>query len=342
MRIVFRTIVEAQAFKSTMKLLYKSPSVQKAAVFSPSSPPVFVCLLFCIPITGCSLTPLAKHTVAFSQASDIVVTHSKDAYRAANRLRQREQIAAAVYAYGKDPHWSPYNDIRPLLTSDQLDARIKVLDGLKSYADSLVQLTVKQSNSDSDALNTAAAGVGSNLKTLSQTVSTDLGTALPGVSALTTSQVNVISTAVLGLGEYLQRRKVKGALPEITKDMNPQVQILCNLLQADVKVLRRQADVDYTNLVETQNQFIQKEGSSLSPIQKRDEIGKLVGIATEQKANDDLLQKLQDAIAKLAETHGALAVAAQNDDSEALSQKIAELAAAGQELGNFYRSLPSE
>ena len=302
-----------------MKPFYKSRSAQKADEFSPSSPPVFVCLLFCISITGCSLSPLAKHSIAFSQASDIVVTNSKDAYRAANELRQREQIAAAVYGYGKDPHWSPYKDIRPLLTSDQLGARIKVLDGLKSYADSLVQLTVKESNSDSDALNSAAAGVGSNLKTLSRTVSTDLGTALPGVSALTASQANVISTAVLALGEYLQRRKVK-----------------------DVKVLRRQADIDYTNLVETQNQFIQKEGSSLSPIQKRDEIGKLVGIATEQKANDDLLQRLQDAIAKLAETHGALVVAAQDNNSEALSQKIAELAAAGQELGNFYRSLPSE
>ena len=323
-----------------MKLLCTSRSAQKAVAFNAPLILLFVCLSFCVSITSCSLSPLAKHTVAFSQASNLVVTNSKDAYRAANQLREREQIAAAVYAYGKDPHWNPYTDVTPLLTYAQLDARIRVLDGLKAYADSLVQVT--QSKTDSDALDSAAAGVGSNLKSLSQTVSTDLSTAIPGVSALPASQTNAISTAVLALGEYLQRRKVKGALPKITEEMNPNLQTLCSLLQADVRILRRQADVDYTNLIETQNQFIQKEGSSLNPLQKRDEIGKLIAIATQQKANDELLQKLQDAIAKLAEAHRALVVATQGANSEALSQKIAELAAAGQELGNFYRSLPSE
>jgi len=97
-------------------------------------------LLLCIALTGRSLSPLAKHTAAFSQASNLVITNSKDAYRAVNHLRQREQIEAAVYAYDKDPHWNPYTNIRPLLTSSQLDARIEVLDGLKMYADTLVQL----------------------------------------------------------------------------------------------------------------------------------------------------------------------------------------------------------
>jgi len=299
-------------------------------------------LLLSVPLTGCSLSPLAKHAIAFSQASNIVITNSKDAYRAANQLRQREQIAAAVYAYERTPNWNPYTDIRPLLTPTQLEARITVLDGLKIYADSLVELIGTESKSDSDSLNSTAAGLGSSLKSLSQTVSTDLGTAVPGVSALTAPQANLISTAVLALGEYLQRRKVKGALPKVTEDMDPNIQTLCDLLKADVKVLRRQADVDYTTLVETQNQFIQKEGPSLNPIQKRAEIEKLISIASQQKANDDLLQKLQDAIGKLAETHHALVTAVQNNNSEALTQKIADLMAAGQELGNYYLSLPTE
>lgn len=299
-------------------------------------------LLFGIPIVGCSLSPLARNAAEFSQASNVVIAHSEDAYRAANQLRQREQIAAAVYAYDKNPHWNPYTDIKPLLTSTQLDARIKVLDGLKTYADSLVEITDRHSRTDPDSLETAAAGLGASLKSLSQTVTTNLGTAMPGISAITGPEANLVSTALLALGEYLQSRKIKGSLPKITEDMNPNVQTLCNLLDADVKVLRRQADVDDTNLVETQNQFIQKEGTSLNPIQKRNEIEKLVAIARQQKANDDLLQRLQEAIGKLGETHQALVAAAHGNNSETLREKISELVAAGQELGNFYRSLPSE
>ena len=59
----------------------------------------------------------------------------------AMRLRLQEQASASVYAYDKDPAWSPYKDLTPLLTPAQLDARIKVLEGLKAYADTLVDLT---------------------------------------------------------------------------------------------------------------------------------------------------------------------------------------------------------
>lgn len=318
-----------------------SPSLEKRRVIRASSLLIMACLLVCFS-AGCSLSPLAEHATRFSQAANIVITHSEDAYRAANRLREKEQIAAAVYAYDKDPHWNPYTDIKPLLTPAQLDARIEVLDGLRTYADSLVQLTGKPSKTETDALNSAASGVGASLKALSQTVSTDLGTAVPGVSALTPAEANVISTAVRALGEYLQGQKIRGALPKVTQEMNQNVQTLCDLLRADVTALRRQADVDYTNLVETQNQFIQKEGAGLNPVQKRDEIERLISIAGQQKANDDLLQKLQDAIGKLALTHQALVSAAHGDNPEALSQRIAEAVAAGQELGNFYESLPNK
>lgn len=294
-------------------------------------------LVFSLCVAGC-LSPLAKHTAAFSMATATVIDGSEDAYRAANRLRLQEQVAAAVYDYDKNPAWSPYKDFNPLLTPQQLNARIKVLDGLKAYADTLVDLTSGKPSKD---LETAAQAVGTNLQGLSQTVATDLSTSIPNVPVMSTAQSNIASTAVLALAQYLTAREVKSSLPKITGSMDPNIQALCELLNSDIVVLRRQADVDYQTLIENQNQFIQHEGTAVSPYDRRQEIGSLLVLAAQQKANDDLLAKLQTALHALALTHHALAAAAQGNNPQSMSQEITELEAAGQDLSNYYKSLPS-
>jgi hypothetical protein len=295
-------------------------------------------LALCLPATGC-LSPLAKHTAAFSTATATVIDGSEDAYRAAMLLRLREQAAASVYAYDKDPQWSPYKSMAPLLTPDQLNARIKVLDGLKAYADTLVDLTANKPSKDLEA---NAQAVGTNLQGLNQTVATDLSTAIPNLPVMSTANANAASTAVLALAEYLSARKVKKSLPKVTQDMNPHILALCELLNSDIAILRKQADVDYQTLIENEDQSIRHEGTAVNPYERRQEIGNLLILAAQQKANDDLLAKLQAALHTLAMTHQALAAAAQGNNPESISQKIAELQAAGKDLSNYYKSLPTD
>lgn len=294
-------------------------------------------LAFSILATGC-LSPLAKHATAFSAATATVIDGSEDAYRAAMRLRLQEQALASVYAYDKDPTWSPYKDLSPLLTPAQLDARIKVLDGLKTYADTLVDLTSGKPSAD---LENAAEGVGTNLQGLNQTVATDFSTAIPNIPVMTAAQSNQVSTAVLALAEYLISRKVKSSLPKVTQDMNPNVQALCELLNSDIVILRRQADVDYQTQITQLDQSIRHEGTAVSPYERRQEIRTLIALADQQKANDDLLAKLQMALHTLAMTHQALAAAVQGNNPESISRRIAELAAAGHDLNVYYKSLPN-
>ncbi len=286
---------------------------------------------------GC-LSPLAKHAAAFSAATATVVDGSEDAYRGAMRLRLEEQTSASVYAYDKDPTWSPYKELTPLLTPAQLDARIKVLEGLKAYADTLVDLTSSKPSAD---LENAAEGVGTNLQGLNQTVATSFSTAIPNLPVMTTAQANQVSTAVLALGEYLISRKVKGSLPKVTQDMNPNIQALCELLNSDIVILRRQADVDYQSQITQLDQSIRHEGSAVTPYEHRLEIRSLIELADQQQANDELLAKLQTALHTLAMTHQALAAAAQGNNPESISAKIAELAAAGHDLNVYYKSLPT-
>jgi hypothetical protein len=292
----------------------------------------------CIIATGCSLAPIAKHAAAFSTATNQVISSSEDAYRAANQLRREEQVTAAVYDYDKNPQWSPYTDTKPLLTTDQLDARIAVLDGLKAYAASLVQITGSQSSKD---LNAAAAGVGSNLESLSSTAATELKSSVPNAPVMSVAEANGVSTAVRALGDYLIARRVKASLSKVTQDMDPVVKTLCELLNSDIVVLRRQADVDYQTLIEQEDQFIRHPDTPLDPVEHRNEIGKLITLANQQKANDELLAKLQIALHTLDLTHHALAAAAQGNDPESIKQKIVDLEAAGQSLASFYSSLPT-
>jgi hypothetical protein len=298
------------------------------------------CLSVCSLVLGCSLSPVGKHTAAFSNATSTVIDNSEDAYRAAIKLRHDEQVVAAVYAYDEDPNWSPYKDMKPLLTPEQLAARITVLDGLKAYASSLVELTGKRSDKDTAELDTSAAGIGTNLKALNETAAIDLSGAIPSAPVMNTPTANGVSTAVVALADYLTARKVKGSLQKVTQEMNQNILTLCELLNSDITILRRQADVDYQALLTDQDQFIRHAGTALNPIQHRDEVGTLIDLAAQQAANDALLAKIQTALHTLATTHQALTAAAQGNDRDSIHQKIAELSAAGQDLGNFYKSLP--
>jgi hypothetical protein len=292
-------------------------------------------LIILLPLASGCLSPLAKHTAAFSTAANTVIDNSENAYRAANNLHHDVLVAAAVADYDKNPTWNPYTDVKPFLTPTQLDARIKVLDGLKAYATSLVELTSGKAPPD---LGTAAAGIGSNLLTLNKTAATDLSTSIPGIPVMSTAEANGVSTAIDALGKYLIANKVKGSLRTVTQTMNPNITALCVLLNNDITTLRRQADVDYQTLITDQDQLIRH--NQVDVFEHRDQIGKLIDMAAQQKANDTLLAKLQTALHTLDLTHQALAAAAQGNNPESIQQKIADLSAAGQDLANFYKSLP--
>ena len=278
---------------------------------------------------GCSVSPMAKHTVAFNQATRVVIDSSEDAYVEANRLHHAVMVSRAVADYDKNQSWSPYDDVKPLLTPAQLDARIKVLDGLKAYSETLVDLTHPKENA---ALDAAAAGIGSNVKGLNGTIATNFG----GPTMSDTS-ANVVSTAVNALGQFLIDRATAKSLKDVTQTMNPTVTALCELLNNDITILRRQADVDYQMMITSDDQMIRH--ATVDPFTHREQVGRLIDLAAESKANDELLKKLQTALHTLDLTHQALAAAAQGNNPESIKQKITDLSAAGQSLATFYKSL---
>jgi hypothetical protein len=292
--------------------------------------------LILLPLAGCGMPALNQHAVAFAKATDTVVDGSADAYRAANQLRRTEQVTAAIYAYDRSPAWDPTKDLKPLLTPEQLEARVTALAALKAYADSLVQLSNPKPSPD---LQAASTGAGAALLALNTSVATVFATALPNAPVLSTTEANGVSTAILALGDYLESRKIKGSLPRVVDEQNQNIRTLCTLLQSDIKILRRQADVDYTLLLQDQDGFIRR--STLAPVEHRAQVALLIQIADQQKANDLLLVKLDKALHTLYLTHQALAAALQGNNPDSINQRIAELQAIGNDLAAYYKSLPT-
>jgi hypothetical protein len=265
------------------------------------------------------------------------VENSSSAYQAAIDLHDQEQVSAGVLLVEKGKPWD-YDQITPLITPEALNRRIQILDALKEYSQLLSDVTA---GLNSPALTATAASTGANLKSLSGTVDTDLGNTSTGFS-VSAQTANAVSTASLALGEYLVSKKVNAALPATTAQMDPKVETLCKFLTSDIERIRKQSKKDYEDLSRQEWTFIQVNMEKFSPVELRDEIGKLPSYRRNEQSTDAMLASLQNAIIQLALTHHALAAAAQGNNPETLKARIADLESAGTNLGNYYQSLPTK
>jgi hypothetical protein len=127
--------------------------------------------------------------------------------------------------------------------------------------------------------------------------------------------------------------------------MDPHVKALCELLESDINLLKGIEDRDFDYVINHRTLFIREHSSQqpqavqLDLAERQRLIMQLPVIYREQQASGQQLTQLSAAVAKLYLTHHALAAVAQGDNPESLKQKLAELEAAGSELGKFYTSL---
>ncbi len=284
--------------------------------------------------SGCTTLRAGKHPATFATAANLVVQNATDAYKAAIDLHDREQVSAGVLKVEAGEPWD-YNQIKPLITPEGLKTRTKILDGLKCYAQSLADAAV---GVDSHALTSAAKSTAGDMESLGSTINTEAGGSKTGLT-LSKEVADGAATALLALGNSLVAKKANAALPAITTQMDPHIIALCDVLTSDIAILRRQSKNDYEDLARQQWAFITINKGKLSPLELRDEIEKLPTYRNDEQNTDDKLGALDDAIKKLKTAHHELMDAANSKDPEALSDRIADFASAGNNLGSFYRSL---
>lgn len=285
-------------------------------------------------LAGCSLSPLANRTAAFSSATNIVAENSENAYRAAVRLNDEAQASMLVARYDSAQPLDPHS-LKHLIDPQGLEVRTEVLNALRTYARTLADVS---SGVSSAKLDDAAKSVGANLIKLGDAVSAST----PVGFTISPAEANATSTALKALGDFLTAQKIKSSVPKVIHDMDPHIEAISNLLLSDIAILRDQAGRDYEQILAQQDSFVRHAGTSLSPTERRAEIQKLPNILAQKQATDDMLAKLAESIKQLALTHHALAAAAASKDAPALEARIADLRASGERLADFYLSLPTK
>jgi len=285
-------------------------------------------------LAGCSLSPLARHTADFSSATSLVVDNSEDAYRAAVRLNDQAQASMLLSRYDSPQPLDPHS-LKHLIDPEGLTARTEVLDGLRTYAQTVADLA---SGVSSTQLDDAATAVGANLIKMVTAISAPTPVGID----ISPQQANATSTALKALGEFLTSRKIKSSVPKVIQEMDPNVATICNLLISDISILRDQSGRDYEQLLAQQDSFIRHAGTALSPIDRRTEIQRLPQILASKQATDDMLADLAESVKQLALCHHALAVAATAKDAQSLSARLADLRASAKRLSRYYYSLPTE
>jgi hypothetical protein len=298
-------------------------------------------LLACSMLVGCSLSlsPLAKKTARFGGAAEIVIKNSSSAYDTVEHATYDAQVSSLVLDF--DSSGFDRKKIKPFLPESDLNARKALLSGLQEYADQLASVAGSGAFDPLDQQTVALAG---RLDSLSENA--EIKKLAPSASE---SQAKGLATAVNALGKVLIEKKRRRELPSILTKMQPVIEQICGLLDADIGQrpasgvpghgLRSQLWNEYDNIIGNQTDYISDNKARLSPAEKASEIAKLPRLVRQQADADAALAKTQIALRDLVRAHRALLEA---HDTGTFKDRISELVSDGQEIARCYNSLNSE
>ena len=286
--------------------------------------------------TGCSLSPLSKRTASFATVAVAATKDSASAYEVVERSDYDVQVASLVLNFDKDG-FHP-ETIQPFLSSKDMEARTRVLEALKQYAETLAEVS---GNHPLEEIDTEAAALGSSLQAISSNGDLQL---LSANAKFSTEQAGLAATAVDALGKLLIELKRKQRLPEILKAMQEPVNNICSLLEADIGDpekggLRNQLKNNYDTLIVKQQQYLHHYADTMTASEKRAAIERLPKLAANAKRADAALAVTQASLAQLAKTHTALVASAGEKESPAFRVLLAELIEESEQLHGFYEKV---
>jgi hypothetical protein len=250
-------------------------------------------------ITGCGYGPWATKIAAFSTIAPAQIESVSAAYPAANNVHVLSQEAVLVDEYAKAGYHP--DQIKPFLSDKDMRIRLQALDALKKYT---ILLNDIASGREEQRFK---AGAESSVRVMS-TSSGQITT--PGAhQRITFSDLDmyVFLNSLDIVIESTMHIKIKHRLPTLIAKADPYIQELADLFRSDLNTLRNQDDADYDNQLLLQDQFIDKNMATMSPVALRREIINLVTIQNAKAKNDKDLNDALSSIEAMSSAHSALA-----------------------------------
>src|SRR6266498_2371301 len=184
---------------------------------------VAIVLLLCGAHLACVAPAVHTSVPQFANAVTLATENSKGAFQVVDQKYMEVEADALVVDYertGFDPR-----KVKHLLTSDELQVRIDLLNALQQYAKTLSQVS---SDSKLQEFDDQTKALGKNLQDLA---STDAFKKLVQTSG---TQVNIATTAIDALGRWFIERKRQKELPNLIEAMQDPVKRTAELLEADI------------------------------------------------------------------------------------------------------------
>jgi hypothetical protein len=277
---------------------------------------------------GCVSKDAATHIANFSSAVRLTITNSASAYELVEHERLNAEFSRTLLNYDGTLFKPSYS---PFLTESQIQLRLDVLDGLKTYATRLSGLMNNtETNLDNDT--TKLAG---NLNKINQDLAQESFKNVPSVSS---NDIAIFTAGVNALGHWILTLKAQRACKDAITNMQARMPGICGVFERDLDLMRNQLANDFDEEQRNSALYLKNNFSKLGPLQVRGELRRLIELAKAKKTAEDALAGTKESVEKLAAAHQSLDKAF-TKDTKRLASLISAVSEEARTVSSYYNSL---
>jgi hypothetical protein len=298
-----------------------------------SGPAFPACLLLAFTgLSGC-VSPLVTRTASFASAGAPAITATRDAYALVQTVQAGEATAQRLQEWDTTSIDAP-PPAATFGTPEDLKARDEVLGLLSGYVADLAEVSGSKSL---DAIDTASKDSGAAMGKLANDSLLASGQGKATAPALTTPELQAASAAIDALDRLLVARARRRALPRILAEADGPVTTLCTTLRSDFGTpttpgLRNAVQTNYEHWITIDDASIRIHAKEFSYPEKRAAIEDVFALQIKEREADATLARADDALAKFAAAHHALALSAAHGDAVSFHELLGELIVQAQQL----------
>jgi hypothetical protein len=276
-------------------------------------------------LTGC-VSPLTTRTAGFAAAAAPALTATRDAYALVQAAEAGAVTAQRVSTWDTTSIDTPPPAVT-FTTPEDLAVRDEILSLLSGYVADLAEISGSKS---SDAIDTASKDSGAAMGKLANDSLLAAGQGKATAPVFSTPELQAVSTAIDALDRLMISRARRRALPHILEEADGPVTTLCTTLRSDFGTLstpglRNAVHTSYEQWITLENSEIRLHAGQFSYPEKRTAIEAVFALQVKEREDDATLAKADDALAKFATTHHALALSAAHGDVVSFHDQLGEL-----------------
>jgi hypothetical protein len=292
-----------------------------------------LCLLPALVVLSGCVSPLVTRTASFAAAGAPAITATRDAYALVQTVHAGAATARRVSTWDTTSIDAPPPPAT-FGTPEDIKARDEILGLLSGYVADLAEVSGSKSI---DAIDAAGKDCGAAMGKLANDSLQAAGQGTAATPALSTPELQAASAAIDAIDRLLVARARRRALPRILAEADGPVSTLCTTLRRDFGTpstpgLRSTVHTDYEQWITIENSEIRIHSKEFSYPEKRAAIEDVFALQVKEREADATLAKADDALAKFADAHHALAQSAARGDAVSFHELLGELIVQAQQL----------